>query len=170
MKKLKLFITTLSLIVISFAGCDNPKNLYDLIGLNINSNSAKAYIKNLGECKTSDLFDTHKDYHYENAGIKFRTTLSGEIVTILCFNENKQRTNQLARFSGKLPFNLTFDDNLEEIQNKIGEGEVMDYNGFYGRVYRWIIQDSLRVGMEMRLPSSENEKLFIDYISLSKKN
>lgn len=143
-------------------------NLYEFIGLNINSEKVKRYLKNLGNYEFSTYFEECKDYHYENSGIQFRTDKDGLIIAIFCFNKNERIMNMPVRFSGKLPFQLTFDDSLEDIHRKIGEGTIFMRQGFYGRIFQWTIQDSLKISIEMELPKNENDKLFIEQFSLSK--
>lgn len=144
------------------------RKLYNFIGLNINSEEVQRYLINFGEYKTWNFSNNIIDYHYEYAGIQFRTYQSGEIIVIFCFNKNSRLINQPIRFIDDLPFNLTFDDEMEEINNKLGEGHIYRRYGFYGRTFKWTIEDSLNIYIQMELPRKENDKLYIEQISISK--
>ena len=142
-------------------------NLYDFIGINIESKEFKEYSKNLSEYKIRDFSDSLKDYVFENDGIQFRTNLSGEIEVIFCFNY-KTESWKPKSFKGQLPFDLTFSDTFAEIKEKIGEGSLFHSHGFYGRIFKWEIDEIYKIAIELRLPDENEKQIFIEMVSLSK--
>lgn len=144
------------------------QNLYEFIGLNIHSEIVKNYLNNLGSYKYWEIGDYTKDYHYENDGIQFRTDENDIIEVIFCFSKDNRYINKPVNFVGKLPFELTFEDTMEEIHSKIGEGVLYRSHGFYGRIYYWFIQDSLNLYIELELPRTNDKEILIEQISLTK--
>lgn len=148
---------------------ENNINLYDLIGVNINSIEFIEYSKYLGEYEIRDFTDSLKDYVYENDGVQFRTDIKGEIEVIFCFNY-KTESWKPKSFKGKLPFELTFSDTFDEIKGKIGEENLFNSNGFYGRIFTWEIEENYKIAIELRLPKENEKRIFIEMVSLSKNN
>ena len=72
-------------------------------------------------------------------------------------------------YQGKIPFGVNFSNRLAEINSKFGMGYIIDNQGFYGRTYQWIIQDSLKMTIQLQLPRTDKEYEKIEFISLSKK-
>ncbi len=143
------------------------QNLYELIGKNFNSKEAHNFTSKVGKYEIKDYFEGKKDYIYENDGIQVRTNLKGIIEVIYLFNYKTESWKNKS-FKGNLPFDLKFSDSFDDIKNKIGEGTLFHSYGFYGRIFRWQIQDSLKLGIELDLPRSEKEKIFIEQVTLSK--
>lgn len=143
------------------------QNLYELIGENYNSKKVQNYISKIGNYEIKDYFEGKKDYIFEDNGIQIQTDLDDVIEVIFLFNYKKESWKNKS-FKGNLPFDLKFSDTFDEVKNKIGEGTLFHRYGFYGRIFRWQIQDSLKLAIELDLPRSENEKIFIEQVTLSK--
>ncbi|MDR1090390.1 MAG: hypothetical protein LBL79_04870 [Prevotella sp.] len=124
-------------------------------------------MNDLGECKIEKFAKIFNDYDYVNFGIKFRTDSLGFIKAIICgYCKNCKNS----KYTGKLPFGLTFTDNMTEIENKIGKGIIAMEYGFYGRILQWKVQDLYKVSMEVKLPKDDTENLYIEYMIFSKIN
>ena len=169
----------LLLVVLVLFSCNSSKQveitaknktltLFEFIGLNINSEAVKQYTINLGDYKIKDYGKLRKEYHYEQDGFRLRTKNDGEIVAIFCFNKDEKMINKPAVFLGKLPFDLTFNDRIKDLKKKINKNPKVKSYGFYVQTYEWIIQDSLRVAIELELPRKKKEKVFIKQISFAK--
>lgn len=143
------------------------QNLYELIGQNINSDVAQDYVASIGPYVVKNYFEGKKDYLYENEGIQIRTNLEG-IIEVIYLYRYKTESWKSKSFKGNLPFGLTFSDTFNEITDKIGEGSLAYSEGWYGRLFRWQIQDSLKLSIELDLPKEENDDIFIKQLTLSK--
>ncbi len=145
-------------------------DLYQMIGKNYNSPEIKEYVNNLGEYKIEKFSSEREDYYFKEKGIQFSIHTTDSIIRVIfLYNTIKWSNGKYDSYSGKIPFGVSFSDSLKKLNSKFGEVSVLDNQGFYGRTYQWIIQDSLKMSMEVELPRNENEKMFIEFISLSKK-
>jgi hypothetical protein len=172
---MKLFILISALIssaisIFSYNQIQQQENLYNLIGMNIKDAYVQKYFKSLGEYKIEDYSPPEKDYCFIKSGIQFRVYNTGVIDVIFCYNKNKKHIDKPVVYKGTLPFGINFNNSLQEIEQKIGEGTLVEKHGFYGRAYRWVIQDSLKMAMEITLPKEDTGKIFIHWVSLSKNN
>ncbi|AXG67909.1 hypothetical protein KORDIASMS9_00091 [Kordia sp. SMS9] len=144
------------------------QNLYEFIGVDINSKKVRTYSKELGKLEIRDFSKEKKDYVYEDDGIQIRIDSLG-IIDVIFLNNYKKESWQHKSFKGKLPFGLQYRDTFKELKNKIGEGDLVFSSGFYGRTFVWTLQDSLKLAIELELSRKDDDKIVIQQLSLHKK-
>lgn len=104
-------------------------DLVPYIGKNIQEEEVLDLISMWGSKPVVQTNDGAKFYNFYNKGVAFNITEEGNIHMIFMYSGGKD--GEYSRFTGKLPYELSFGDSKYEVKEKLGKAEDIDEEEFW---------------------------------------
>jgi hypothetical protein len=112
---------------------DRTKMLMAAIGKPVNDKKVKKLLKVLGEnVEKVDISSGYTEYHYKNQGIELRIVDD----TLAYATLYGPSYGDYGKYTGELPYHLTFNDNADRVRQKLGKPDITeDEDSYLGLIY-----------------------------------
>lgn len=167
MKKLLIFTTVFNLFLLTSCSMKSHNKLGYLIDQEINSNDVQSFLNELGadyiiSRYEGTTFEGTYNYIYRSKGVEIEFSKDDKLKGIFLYSESSSNSRQ---YQGELPYNLSFTDTREEIEQKIGLPDVSDGGGVINYYSIW---NELGISITYKNKDINDMENKIHHISISK--
>ena len=152
------------ILMLLFTGCGQKNDtvfLSSMIGKNIRGDEIQGWLSKVEDTPEIGKYDDSFYYSFKQKGVSLRFDTTETLTNIFLYSEGADGYRQ---YQGKLPYNLSFLLNRQEIENMLDKPEK---SGGEGVINYWVVYTSKGVGITYNTKQTDdlNARIYVMYIN-----